>query len=180
MHLALQELTSVCRDFVSGMTSRDFRGIFSIQEVECLGENLDVDVKLISLQLFKLPEPTVLASLNVISDSCMTFSEFSSCMIHPTATHKSRVRILVHDLEEGERREYGCTATTVTPLGNAVTQNWKLVLKRSSKPRNYCSLCIGHICICSYLGTPFYRFSRFLFVSKIELTALDIVGRLSL
>lgn len=123
----------VCPDLFSGMTSRDFRGISGIQEVECFGETLDVDLKLISLQLFRLPESTVLASLNVISNNCMTFGDYSSCRLHPADTHKSRVRVLVHDLEEGEGREYGCTATAVTPLGNAVTQNWKLFLRRSSK-----------------------------------------------
>ena len=134
---------NVCRAFFSGMMSRDFRGISSIQEVECSGEKMAVDLKLISLQLFKLPVSTVLASLNVNSENCMTFGDFSSCTIHPTDTHRSRVRVLVHDLEEGERREYGCTATAVTPLGNAVTQNWKLVVKRNSKPvdiRLDCSL----------------------------------------
>lgn len=115
------------------MLARDFRGIPSIQEVECWGGNLGSDVKLISLQLFKLPESSVLASLNAISNNCMTFGEFSSCRIHPADTHKSRLRILVHDLEEGENREYGCTANTVNPLGNAVFRNWKLTVKRSSE-----------------------------------------------
>ena len=115
------------------MLARDFRGIPSIQEVECWGGHLNSDVKLISLQLFKLPESTVIASLNAISNNCMTFSEFSSCRMHPTDTHKSRLRILVHDLEEGERREYGCTANTVNPLGNVIFRNWKIVIKRISK-----------------------------------------------
>ena len=120
-------------DFVSGMTSRDFRGISSIQEVECSGGSLNSDVKLISLQLFELPDSTVLASLNVYTNNCMTFSDYSSCTIHPADTHKSKLRILVHDLEEGESREYGCTANTVNPLGNAIFRNWKLLVRRHSK-----------------------------------------------
>ena len=115
------------------MTSRDFRGIASIQEVECWGGRLNAEVKLISLQLFKLPDSTVLASLNVITHNCMTYSEFSSCVIQPNDTHDSRVIILVHDLKAGESRDYGCTATTVTPQGNAVVTNWKLLLVRNSK-----------------------------------------------
>ena len=115
------------------MTSRDFRGIPSIQEVECSGGSLNSDVKLISLQMFKLPETTVLASLNVYTNNCMAFSEFSSCMIRPAEIHKSHLRILVHDLEEGEIREYGCTANTINPLGNSLYKNWKIVLKRNSK-----------------------------------------------
>ena len=115
------------------MTSRDFRGIPSIQEVECWGGNLNSEVKLISLQLFKLPESTVLASLNVITNSCLTFSEFSSCRIHSSNTHRSLLRMLVHDLEEGDSREYGCTANTVNQLGNSIYENWKLILRRNSK-----------------------------------------------
>ena len=120
-------------DFVSGMTSRDFRGISSIQEVECSGGSLNSDVKLISLQLFELPDSTVLASLNVYTNNCMTFSDYSSCTVHPADTHKSKLRILVHDLEEGESREYGCTANTVNPLGNVIFRNWKLLVRRHSK-----------------------------------------------
>lgn len=115
------------------MTSRDFRGISSIQEVECSGGYLNSDVKLISLQLFELPDSTVLASLNVYTNNCMTFSDYSSCTIHPADTHKSKLRILVHDLEEGESREYGCTANTVNPLGNVIFRNWKLLVRRHSK-----------------------------------------------
>ena len=115
------------------MTSRDFRGIPSIQEVECWGGLLNSDVKLISLQLFRLPESTVLASLNVIANNCMTYTEFSSCFVQPNDTHKSRVRILVHELEEGYSREYGCTANAVNPQGNVIFLNWKLLIKRKSK-----------------------------------------------
>ena len=115
------------------MTSRVFRGIPSIQEVECSGQNLSSDVKLISLQLFRLPETSVLASLNVYTNNCMTFSEFSSCAIRPANIHQSHLRLLVHDLEEGEKREYGCTANTINPLGNSLYRNWKIVLTRNSK-----------------------------------------------
>ena len=120
-------------DFITGMTSHDFRGIPSIQEVDCWGGSLNADVKLISLQIFKLPESVVLASLNVYTNNCMTYGDYSSCVIDQNDVHKSHVRVLVHDLKEGERREYGCTATTVTAQGNAVVTNWKMVLNRTSE-----------------------------------------------
>jgi hypothetical protein len=119
--------------FISGMTARVFRGLPSIQEVECWGGKLSSDVKLISLQLVQLPESTVLASLNVISNYCMTFSEYSSCAIYEVETHKSTLRVLVHDLDEGESREYGCVVNTVNPLGNPVLKNWKLAVTAISK-----------------------------------------------
>ena len=118
---------------LSGMTSRDFRGTEVIQEVECWGAPLKTDVKLVSLQLFKLPESTVLASLNVLTKSCMTYGEYVSCAINPNDSHKSRLKLLVHDLREGERREYGCTANTINPQGNSVYKNWKILVTRKSK-----------------------------------------------
>lgn len=117
----------------TGMTSHHFREIHSLQEVECSGDYLNSEVKLISLQLFKLPQTTVLASLNVYTNNCMTYGDYASCVIHPTSVHESRLRILVHDLEEGESREYGCTANTINPQGNSIFKNWKIILKRTSK-----------------------------------------------
>ena len=101
--------------------------------MECWGEYLNSDVKLISLQLFKLPESVVLASVNLLTNNCMTYGEFASCKVNPSNAHDSRLRILVHDLEEGEIREYGCTANTVNPQGNSVYKNWKILLRRDSE-----------------------------------------------
>ena len=117
----------------TGMGSRDFRGIPSIQEVECWGGNLDSDVKLMSLHMYKLPDSTVLASLNVYTSSCMTFGDYASCVIHPTDTHKSKIRVLVHDLDAGNSREYGCTANTLNSMGNPMVSTWKLLVKKNSK-----------------------------------------------
>ena len=120
------------------MKTRDFHGTQIIQEVECVGANLRTDSKLISLQLFKLPDSTVLASLNVFARNCMTYGEYASCAINPDDSHKSRLRVLVHDLREGESREYGCTANTVTPQGNSVYKNWKILVTRNRKYVCYC------------------------------------------
>lgn len=118
------------------MVSRDFRGIPSLKEIECGGESLKPEVKLISLQLFGVystisdpSESKVLASLNVFANSCMTFSEYSSCKIDTQDTHSSRLRILVHDLGAGETRVYGCTANTVASLGNSVYENWEIIVQ---------------------------------------------------
>ena len=117
----------------TGLTARDFRGIHGIQEVECWGEYLNSDFRLISLQLYKLPESTVLASMNLLTNNCMTYGDFASCKISPSDPHSSRLRILVHDLEEGDDREYGCTANTVNPQGNSIYKNWKILLKVESE-----------------------------------------------
>ena len=115
------------------MGSRDFQDIPSLQEVECWGGNLESDVKLMSLQMYTLPDTTVLASLNVYTSNCMTFGDYASCIIHPTDTHKSKIRVLVHDLEAGESREYGCTANTLNSMGNPMVSTWRYLVTRDSK-----------------------------------------------
>ena len=115
------------------MTSRDFKGIHSLQEVECSGEALRPEVKLLSLQLHRLSDNTALAFLNTYTNNCMTFGDFSSCFIDHKSAHQSRLRILVVDLDEGESREYGCTVNTMDSYGNPKTSKWKLALTRESK-----------------------------------------------
>ena len=88
----------------SGMTSRDFKGIPSLQEVECKGENLKPDVKLLSLKMYRVSDNTVLASRNVFKNSCLTEDDFSSCFVDTRDTHQSKLRVLVDDLEAGESR----------------------------------------------------------------------------
>ena len=115
------------------MMWRDFKGFSSLKEVECWGGSLEPEVKLLSLQLYTLPERTVLASLNVITKNCVTFGDYASCFIDGNDTHKSRLRILVYDLAEGEREEFGCTAISLKSLGNTKTLNWSIYVTRPSE-----------------------------------------------
>ena len=115
------------------MTSRIFRGIPSLQELECTGRSLKPEVKLLALQLYMLPDHELLASLNGYSNNCVTFGEYSSCVVDSTDTHKSRLRILVADLTEGESRRYKCTATTVDSYGLSKIITWNIVVRRISK-----------------------------------------------
>jgi hypothetical protein len=89
-----------------------------LQELECSGNTLSADVKLLSLKLVTLPEATLLASLNLYTDTCLTFTEYSSCTNSSDNTHRSRLRLLVHDLSEGDSNEYGCTANTMNSVGD--------------------------------------------------------------
>ena len=115
------------------MLSRDFKDIPSLKEVECWGANLNPDVKLLSLKLYQVTDNSVLASLNVITNSCVTFGDFSSCAIDTVDTHKSRLRVLVADLQEGETRHFGCKANTLKPLGDSETLTWTLSVTRKSE-----------------------------------------------
>ena len=121
---------------LAGMTATDFKGIPSIQEVECWGEGLKPEVKLLSLKLYRASDNYVLASLNIYANTCLTYNDFSSCYVNSVETHKSRIKALVYDLEEGESRRYGCKATVVQSEGDASELKWSTVVMRRSE---YCA-----------------------------------------
>ena len=120
------------------MVSRVFKGIPSLQEVECSGRSLEPEMKLLSLQIHRLSDSKALASLNIYLNACVTLGDFSSCLIDSVDTHNSRLMVLVDDLSEGERRGYGCTVVTVKSFGTPRTSNWTLYIKRNSKCFCYC------------------------------------------
>ena len=115
------------------MTSRLFKGIPSLREVECTGRNLNPEVKLLALQIYRLPSHELLATLNVISSNCVTLGEMASCDVNTADSHQSKLRVLVADLDEGESRQFKCTGNTLDSYGltNAVT--WNIIVTRYSK-----------------------------------------------
>lgn len=117
----------------TGLFSRDFKGIPSIQEVECWGEGLKPEVKLLSLKLYTIEDSKVQASLNVFANNCLTYTDYSSCFVNTIDTHKSRLRVLVYDLEEGESREYGCRALSLQNTGDESEQTWSILVTRKSE-----------------------------------------------
>jgi hypothetical protein len=131
------------------MTSSFFKGFHSLQEVVCTGRSLKPEVKLLGLQLYRLPDEELLASLNVFSSNCVTLGDYSSCIVNPTDTHKSQLRILVADLSEGESRGYKCTANTVDSYGMSKILTWRIVVTRES---GYSLSCYcGFRCRCRFL-----------------------------
>ena len=120
-------------DLISGMTSRDFKGIPSLQEVECLGGSLKPELKLLSLKIYSAAENSVLASLNVLTKTCLTYSDFSSCYVNNSNTHKSRLRVLVPDLEEGESRQYKCKVNALNSEGDSKVSTWSTLVTRRSE-----------------------------------------------
>ena len=130
------------------MTSRIFKGIPSLQEVECSGGGLKPEVTLLSLQMHRLSDSQTLASLNVFLKTCVTVSSYSSCAIDSGDTHRSRLRVLVDDLAEGESRGYGCTVNTVQSVGNPVTLNWTIHIRRDSK----CGYYLREVVFVLFLG----------------------------
>ena len=118
---------------IAGLTVSDFKDIVSIQEIICEGEGLSPEVKLLSLKLYRLTEEHVQASLNIYANTCLTYTEYSSCHVDSVDTHKSRVKVLVYDLEEGQSRRYGCKATIVRSEGDASELNWSIVVQRKGQ-----------------------------------------------
>jgi hypothetical protein len=117
------------------MSWREFKGIPSIQEVQCWGQGLKPEVKLMSLKLYRSTDNFVLATLNVFTSTCQTYSDYSSCVVDTANTHRSLLKVLVYDLEEGESRKYGCKLTVLDSAGDAEDLNWYIVITRTRKFR---------------------------------------------
>ena len=119
--------------FISGLIVRDFKGLHSLQEVECTGRDLKPEVDLLSLSMFRISDNAVLGTLHVIKNSCFTHTDFSSCSIDLAHSRQSKLRILVSDLEEGESRQYGCEANTINTKGRTNSSVWTIAVTRTSE-----------------------------------------------
>ena len=115
------------------MSVHTFRGFPSLQEVECWAGHLEAEVKLVSLKLYNVADDTLLAYLNTLTTECITFLEYSSCSIDTADTRRSRLRILVADLQEGGSRSYGCKASSFRSTEEARTSTWSIVVRRNSE-----------------------------------------------
>ena len=129
------DMKTCCGD-ITGMTSRLFKGIPSLREVECTGRNLSPEVKLLALQIYRLPSHELLATLNVISSNCVTLGEMASCDVNTADSHQSKLRVLVADLDEGESRQFKCTGNTLDSYGLSKGVTWKIMVTRYSKRTN--------------------------------------------
>ena len=118
---------------VAGMSASNFKDIPQLQEVECWPGNLEADMKLLSLSLYRVRDESVLALLNVLTNSCLTHGEFSSCTLDTSEPRKSKVRVLVADLEEGESRTFGCDVKAFTSRGESTKTSTSLVVTRHSE-----------------------------------------------
>ena len=128
-----------------GMVAREFKGIPSLQEVECWGYGLKPDVKLMSLKLYAESENNVLASLNVFTNTCLTYTAYSSCFVDDSGGHRSTVKVLVSDLREGESRTFGCKLTVLESEGDAADLKRTFVVTRRSKYKSHSLLLLCYV-----------------------------------
>lgn len=114
------------------MEVQTFRGISLIQEVICSGSHLDAEVEVTSLKLYRVSDNSVLAFVSHVSNECKTFGEFSSCIVDFTDTRRTKLRVLVPDLAEGEMEQLGCTVLVTRLKSLSIEQfTWKLSVERS-------------------------------------------------
>lgn len=132
----------LCSKHLSGLTVRAFKGFHSLQEVECTGGFLKPEVKLLSITMTTVSNNIELATLNVITNSCLTHSDFSSCFIDLRDRNKSKLRVLVSDLDEGESREFECRANTINARGQTNASTWSI---RVTRKREYISTTRVHL-----------------------------------
>lgn len=104
------------------MTSRVFRDIPSIYEVECSGNALESNIDLLGITLFHVEGNHKIASVNMRVNECSSSDTFSSCYIDQMESRKSRLATLVVDLKADETRMFGCNITGFRAgLGHFVT-----------------------------------------------------------
>ena len=97
---------------ISGLKATPFRGLLSIQQVECTGHDLTSDLDVLTLTLFSVPNNTILAYVNLKNNDCSTSSSYSACVINHEESKKSRLLTLVMDLEEEQTVWFGCNVST--------------------------------------------------------------------
>nr|KAG5702000.1 hypothetical protein BaRGS_015735 [Batillaria attramentaria] len=115
------------------MSTRTFRGLPHILELQCTGQPLDSDTDLFSMTLYTLGNTSVVASVNLKTGECLTSSTFSSCVINERDSRKTQLKTLVIGLKQEERRGYGCNLTSLKSgaFGNIIS--WSFVVSGKGK-----------------------------------------------
>ncbi|PVD27099.1 hypothetical protein C0Q70_12250 [Pomacea canaliculata] len=94
------------------MVIRAFKGIPSIQEVQCSGQGLGSDITVLGLTLYCVNSSQVLAYVNILNRECSTSSGYSSCFIASDDPGKTRVMTLAAEIDDGRYLDYGCNVTS--------------------------------------------------------------------
>ena len=118
---------------ISGLSFRHFKGFPSLLEVECSGSHLPPGVELLSLKLSKSYSNSFLAYMSTYSKECVTYGDYSSCFIDASNSRNSNVKVLVTDLEEGERRRYSCIASVIRSREEPRISTWSIEVIRISE-----------------------------------------------
>ncbi|XP_025100554.1 uncharacterized protein LOC112567898 isoform X2 [Pomacea canaliculata] len=116
----------------SGMSAQPFQGIDSIIEVECSGRGLDSNTDLLIMTLFATNRDQIVASANLKKLECTTSQSFSMCIMDSKG-HDTKVKTLVLDLAENEKRVYGCNVSVEVDRRGSI-KSWSLEVGRQKGP----------------------------------------------
>ena len=121
--------------FPGGLNVRDFKGIPTLQEVECSAHAISRPVHMCSLKLFELSNDELLVKLRSSENTCKTYAEFASCTLITSGDRRgSAVRTLVSDWSRGRTVAIGCNGTCVlTHNDKPLEFSWSINAKMKSK-----------------------------------------------
>lgn len=121
--------------FSGGMIVRDFKGIPSLQEVECSARAISRPVLMCSIKLFKQSNNELLVKLTSSENTCKTYTEFASCTLISSGDRRgSAVRTLVSDWSRGRSIGLGCNGTCVlTHNDHPLVFSWSINAHMKSK-----------------------------------------------
>ena len=133
------------------MRASPFRGIPSMQQIECSASPLESDADLYSMAIFRLDphldrhrEGAPMASLRPWKDECLTSSSFSSCHVDRRNVRHTKLRTIV-PLSQlgryGERRQFGCNVTYSRRNGAMRKLSWTIAVESE-----YSGLGLGLAC----------------------------------
>ena len=115
---------------IAGLTSRFFKGIPSIHEIECSGRGLGSDVDLFGMTLYTAHDSRKLAYVNLKKNECSTSRGYSACVIDRADSRNSRLVTLLLGLRELESRRVGCNITGFRS-GEAHILSWSIVIRQT-------------------------------------------------
>ncbi|KAL8563675.1 hypothetical protein ACOMHN_035409 [Nucella lapillus] len=116
---------------VPSLSSRPFRGIEHVQEVDCSARPLEANVQLLSMALYTRHNDAIVVSANIGTRSCLTRDLFSSCLIDQGNPRRTSLKALV--LAQGppaRTLHFGCNVTTFVEGGRIDIKSWFISVTR--------------------------------------------------
>lgn len=101
--------------------------------MECTGNTLSPDTDVLSMALYRINNDNILAFVNLRKHECFTSESFILCEIDATDSRKSKLKALVLDLNETEKRSYGCNMSTIASGGRQKFVSLNVTVEKSSK-----------------------------------------------
>lgn len=118
--------------FLAGLIVRAFQGVSSIPEVECSGQRLNPDTSVSAIVLYQSVRGMV-ASVNLMNRECQTTDSFSSCVVDDSNSRNTRLRTIVIDMHDNERRNFSCQVTIFRSGEGSKIIFWNLQVEKFSK-----------------------------------------------